>query len=55
MIIAVVLLVLKGNLSQPWQDILNYAAIILFIGGLVVLLWTILSTSISSTWSRTGG
>ena len=41
-IIAVILLVLKGNLSQPWQDILNYAAIILFIGGLVVLLWTIL-------------
>ncbi len=42
MIIAVVLLVLKGNLTQPWQDILNYAAIALFVGGLVVLLWTIL-------------
>jgi Bacterial PH domain/Short C-terminal domain len=41
-IIAAVLLVLKGNLSQPWQDILNYAAIALFVGGLVVLLWTIL-------------
>jgi hypothetical protein len=41
-IIAVILLLIKGPLSQPWQDILNYAAIILFIGGLVVLLWTIL-------------
>jgi membrane protein YdbS with pleckstrin-like domain len=41
-IIAVILLVLKGSLSQPWQDILNYAAIALFLGGLVVLLWTIL-------------
>ena len=42
-IIAVILLVLKGSLSQPWQDILNYAAIALFLGGLVVLLWTILA------------
>ena len=41
-IIAVVLLVLKNNLNQPWQDILNYAAIALFVGGLAVLLWTIL-------------
>lgn len=41
-IIAVVLLVLKNNLTQPWQDILNYAAIALFVGGLAVLLWTIL-------------
>jgi hypothetical protein len=41
-IVAVVLLVLKNNLSQPWQDILNYVAIALFIGGLAVLFWTIL-------------
>jgi Bacterial PH domain/Short C-terminal domain len=41
-VIAAVLLVLKGNLSQPWQDILNYAAIALFVGGLAVLLWTVL-------------
>jgi hypothetical protein len=41
-IVAAVLLVLKNNLDQPWQDILNYAAIALFIGGLAVLVWTIL-------------
>jgi Bacterial PH domain/Short C-terminal domain len=41
-IVAVVLLILKNNLTQPWQDILNYAAIALFIGGLAVLAWTIL-------------
>ncbi len=41
-IVAVVLLVLKNNLGQPWQDILNYVAIALFVGGLAVLLWTIL-------------
>jgi PH (Pleckstrin Homology) domain-containing protein/putative oligomerization/nucleic acid binding protein len=41
-IVAIILLVLKNNLGQPWQDILNYAAIALFIGGLAVLLWTIL-------------
>jgi hypothetical protein len=41
-IVAVVLLVLKNNLTQPWQDILNYAAIALFVGGLAVLAWTIL-------------
>lgn len=41
-IVAVVLLVLKGGLSQPWQDILNYAAIALFIGGLALLFWEIL-------------
>ncbi len=41
-IVAVVLLILKNNLSTPWQDILNYVAIALFIGGLAVLLWTIL-------------
>ena len=41
-IVAIVLLLLKNNLSQPWQDILNYIAIALFIGGLAILLWTIL-------------
>lgn len=41
-IVAVVLLLFKNNLNQPWQDILNYVAIALFIGGLAVLLWTIL-------------
>lgn len=41
-IVAVVLLVLKNNMGQPWQDILNYVAIALFVGGLAVLLWTIL-------------
>jgi Bacterial PH domain/Short C-terminal domain len=41
-IVGVVLLLIKNNLSQPWQDILNYLAIALFVGGLAVLLWTIL-------------
>jgi hypothetical protein len=41
-IVAAILLILKNNLSQPWQDIFNYVAIALFIGGLAVLLWTIL-------------
>ena len=41
-VIAAFLAIVKGNLSQPWQDILNWIAIILFVGGLVVLFWTIL-------------
>ena len=41
-IVAIVLLVLKNNLNQPLQDIFNYVAIALFVGGLAVLLWTIL-------------
>ena len=41
-IVAGILLVLKNNLSQPWQDYLNYGAIALFIGALAVLFWTIL-------------
>jgi hypothetical protein len=41
-VIAAVLLILKGNIGQPLQDILNYVAIALFVGGLVVLFWTIL-------------
>jgi hypothetical protein len=41
-IVAAVLLILKNNLSQPWQDYLNYGAIALFVGALAVLFWTIL-------------
>ncbi len=41
-VIAAVLLILKGNIGQPLQDILNYVAIALFVGGLAVLAWTIL-------------
>lgn len=41
-ILAAVLLILKNNLSQPWQDLLNYGAIALFVGALAVLFWTIL-------------
>ncbi|HEV8698907.1 MAG TPA: PH domain-containing protein [Candidatus Limnocylindrales bacterium] len=41
-IVAVVLLVVKGALSQPWQDILNYAAIALFVGGVALLIWVVL-------------
>ena len=41
-IVAAVLLILKNNLSQPWQDYLNYAAIALFVGALAVLFWSIL-------------
>ena len=41
-IVAVVLLIFKGNLSQPWQDIVNYLAIALFVGGLALLLWIVL-------------
>ncbi len=41
-IVAVVLLVFKGALSQPWKDILNYAAIALFVGGVALLIWVVL-------------
>jgi hypothetical protein len=41
-LIAAFLAIVKGNLSEPWQGLLNIAAIILFAGGLVVLFWTIL-------------
>lgn len=41
-IAAAVLLLLKNNLQQPWQDLFNYAAIALFVGALAVLFWTIL-------------
>jgi hypothetical protein len=41
-IVAVVLLVFKNNLNQPFADILNYGAIALFVGGLAVLVWVVL-------------
>jgi hypothetical protein len=41
-IVAVVLLILKTNLSQPWQDYLNYAALALFVGGVALLVWVVL-------------
>jgi hypothetical protein len=41
-IVAVILLVFKNNLNQPFQDILNYAAIALFVGGVGLLIWVVL-------------
>jgi hypothetical protein len=41
-IVAVILLVFKNNLNQPFQDILNYAAIALFVGGVALLIWIVL-------------
>lgn len=41
-IAAVILLVLKNNLSQPLQDIVNYFAIALFIAGIALLAWIVL-------------
>jgi hypothetical protein len=41
-IVAVILLVFKTNLNQPFADILNYLAIALFVGGLGVLVWVVL-------------
>jgi membrane protein YdbS with pleckstrin-like domain len=41
-IVAVILLVFKNNLNQPFQDILNYAAIALFVGGVALLVWVVL-------------
>jgi hypothetical protein len=34
--------VVQTNLSSPWRDILGWAAAILFVGGLLLLGWTIL-------------
>src|SRR5262245_65930232 len=34
--------VLQLNLSSPWKEVLGWLAAILFVGGLVVLGWTIL-------------
>ena len=41
-IVAAIVLVLKNNLAQPWQDLLNYGAIAVFLIALGVLFWTIL-------------
>jgi len=41
-IAAIVLLALKGNLSQPLQDVVNYFAIALFVVGIGVMAWVIL-------------
>jgi hypothetical protein len=41
-IAAAILLIVKNNLSQPWQDLLNYGAIAIFLIALGVLFWTIL-------------
>jgi hypothetical protein len=41
-IVAVVLLILKNNLSGPAQETLNYAALALFVIGVAVLIWVVL-------------
>jgi hypothetical protein len=41
-IAAVLLLILKNNLDQPLQDVVNYLAIALFLVGLGVLVWVVL-------------
>ena len=41
-IIGAVAAILQLNVSSPWKEILGWAAALLFIGGLVVLGWTIL-------------
>jgi membrane protein YdbS with pleckstrin-like domain len=41
-IVAVILLVFKNNLNQPFQDVLNYAAIALFVGGVALFTWVVL-------------
>lgn len=41
-IVAVILLILRGSVSQPTQDILNYAGIALFVGGVALLIWVVL-------------
>ena len=41
-IIAGIGAVVQTNLSSPWREILGWAAVILFIGGLLLLGWTIL-------------
>jgi hypothetical protein len=42
MIVAVVLLIFRGSLSGPSQDVLNYAGIALFVGGVALLIWVVL-------------
>jgi hypothetical protein len=41
-IIGVILAILQQNFDMPVRDIFNYVAIALFVGGLALLLWTIL-------------
>ena len=41
-IAAVILLVLKNNLSQPLQDLVNYVALALFVVSVAVLVWVVL-------------
>jgi hypothetical protein len=41
-VIAGIAAVLQTNLSSPWREILGWAAAILFVGGLLLLGWTIL-------------
>jgi Bacterial PH domain/Short C-terminal domain len=41
-IIAVVLLIIRGSLSGPTQGALNAAAIAIFVGGLLLLFWVVL-------------
>ena len=41
-IVAVFLLVFKTNLNQPLADLVNYAALVLFVGGVALLIWIIL-------------
>lgn len=41
-ILGAIAAVLQLNLSSPWKEFLGWAAALLFIGGLVVLGWTIL-------------
>ncbi len=41
-VIAAIALVLQLNVASPWKEILGWLSAILFVGGLVVLGWTIL-------------
>jgi hypothetical protein len=41
-IIAVIVLILRGSVSQPLQDGLNAAGIALFVGGVALLIWVVL-------------
>jgi len=41
-VIAGIAAVVQTNLSSPWRDILGWVAAILFVGGLLLLGWTIL-------------
>jgi Bacterial PH domain/Short C-terminal domain len=41
-IAAVILLILRGSVTGPTQDVLNYAGIALFVGGVALLIWVVL-------------